>query len=243
MEVQEASWSKTYRAGAVAALIALLVGVIEIGVTFLPGGTGEGVTTTVDWFKLLQDDWFMGLRNLGLLNLLLTAATIPIFLALFAAHRRKQPAGGACALIVATIGIAVFYATNRALPMLALSHQYESATSDAQRAGIEAAGTAMLAVGQSHGPGTFLGFVILDIAFLLISLVLLRGAVFGKATAWVGLIGFGFLLVFEVLSSLAPAFSDVAMVLAMIGGVLGLIWYGLIARRLSRLGIDSRAAS
>jgi hypothetical protein len=234
-ETADSNWKSLYKIGGAAALMAVLVGLSEIIITFLPGGgVSSGAETVVDWFTLFQNHWFLGLRNLGLLNIVLTALAIPIFFALYAAHRRTNQAYAALAMIIAFIGIGIFFATNRAFPMLELSRQYAAATTDAQRSMIAAAGQAMLSVGQSHTPGTFIGFFLTEVAGIVISMVMLRSKVFSKATASAGILGFGLLLVFEVCSSFVPALG-VAMLFAMGGGLLSMAWYILIARRLFQL--------
>ncbi len=132
----------------------------------------------------------MGLRDLGLLNILFYALDIPIFFALFIAHRKSSQTLAALAMIVSFIGVAVFYATNRAFAMLDLSNQFALATSEAQRSILAAAGQAMLSVGQSHTPGTFLAFFLSESASLMVSAVMLRGKLFSKANVYVGFIGF-----------------------------------------------------
>ncbi len=116
----------------------------------------------------------------------MTTLGIPVFFALFGAHRRVNVTYAALAMVISFIGVAVFLATNRAFSMLDLSSQYLAATSDAQRAVLAAAGKAMLSVGQSHTPGTFLGFFLSEVAGMIISIVMLRGKVFNKVTAYVG---------------------------------------------------------
>ena len=78
-------------------------------------------------------------------------------------------------MIISFLGIAVFYATNRAFPMLELSNQYAAAGTDAQRAMLEVAGQSILSVGQSHTPGTFLGFSLMEAAGIMMSIVMLLG--------------------------------------------------------------------
>ncbi|HEX2978745.1 MAG TPA: hypothetical protein VHO48_00640, partial [Anaerolineaceae bacterium] len=143
--------------GGAAALLVVLTALAEMLITFLPGGytTAE---TVVEWFTLLQNHPFLGLRNLGLLNIVMIAFGIPLTFSLYWVHRKTNSSLAALALILALIGTAVFYATNRAFPMLSLSAQWAAATSAAERAALEDAGQAMLAVGQSHTPGTFLAF-------------------------------------------------------------------------------------
>ena len=151
-----------YKIGGIAALGTVLVGLVEIGITFLPGGN-TAYKTVFDWFTLFQNNWFMGLRNLGLLNLFFYALDIPIFFALYGAHRKTSQTLAALAMIVSFIGVAVFYATNRAFAMLDISNQYALATTEAQRSILAAAGQAMLSVGQSHTPGTFIAFFLSEV--------------------------------------------------------------------------------
>ena len=223
-----------YKLGAVVALLIISTAVLEIVITFLPGGYASA-ETVVEWFNLLHNNWFLGLRNLGLLNIVMTALGIPMFLVLYSIHRQGNPLHSTLALIISLVGVAVFYATNQAFPMLDLSIQYAAATTDVQRTIIEAAGQAMLAVGQSHTPGTFLGFFFSEIAGIMISLVMLRGGIFSKGNACAGILGFGMLLVYEICQSFVPALLGVVLIFAMIGGILNLVWYGLIARRLLQL--------
>ncbi len=232
------NWNTIYRLGGAAAMGAVLVGVVEILITFLPGGNASQ-ETVLDWFLLFQDNPFMGLRNLGLLNIFLNLLAIFTYLALYGAHRKTPyKPHAALAAIISYLGIGIFFATNRAFPMLDMSVQYAAASSDVQRNMLEAAGRALLSVGASHSPGTFLAFFLAESAGVLISYVMLRGGVFSKAAAYAGMLGFSILLLFEFLASFSSGLSETAMILAMVGGLLSMVWYILIARRLFQLSID-----
>lgn len=241
-EKQNSIWHGVYKLGGIAALSAVLVGLLEIIITFLPGGN-TAQETVLEWFLLFRENPFMGLRNLGLLNIFLNVLAILTYFALYAAHRKdtNRPYA-ALAMIISFLGIGIFFATNRAFPMLALSNQYAIAASDAQRAVLEAAGQSMLSVGESHTPGTFLGFCLSEIAGVMISIVMLRSGIFSKATAYAGIFGFGILLVFEFLASFVSGLSNVTMILAMFGGLLSMAWYVLTARRLFHLGQNTLEA-
>ena len=238
-ETTNPSWRTLYRVGGMAALGTVLVGLVEIGITFLPGGNTP-YKTVFDWFTHFQNNSFMGLRNLGLLNILFCSLDIPIFFALYGAHRKASQTLAALAMIVSFIGVAVFYATNRAFAMLDISNQYALATTEAQRSILAAAGQAMLSVGQSHTPGTFIAFFLSEVASLLISVVMLRDKLFSKANGYVGLVCFTFLLVFEVCASFVPALQGVAMIFAMLGGILSLVWEILVAQKLFHLGQNTK---
>src|SRR3990172_3431 len=91
------NWNNLYTLGGTAALLIVLTALIEIIITFLPGGYASAETVT---------DLF----------------------ALYIAHRNIDQPHAALALIISLIGVAVFYATNRAFSMLDLSNQYAAAT-------------------------------------------------------------------------------------------------------------------
>lgn len=233
-ESSNSSWKSLYKVGGVAAIIVVLVGLIELIITFFPGGSTPS-ETVIDWFTLFQNNWFLGLRNLGLLNIIIIVLGIPTFLALYAAHRRVSKAYGALAMIISFVGVAVFLATNRAFPMLELSSQYASATTDVQRSILVAAGQSMLSVGESHTPGTFMGFFLGEVAGITISVVMLRSKIFSKVNAFVGILGFVLLLIYEICSSFVPALSYIAIIFAMGGGLLSMTWYIMLSRRFFQL--------
>jgi hypothetical protein len=229
-------WKTLYMVGGIAVLMTVLVGLIETSITFLPVAVSADAVTVLDWFALFQTNRFMALRNLGLLNLFFNAFAIPGYLGLYAALRKENHAYAALATTTAFIGVAVFFGTNRALPMLDLSNQYAAATTDAQRASLVAAGQAMLSVGQSHTPGTFIGFFLADLAGIMMSAAMLRSKAFGRASAYLGILGFALLMTFEILASFVWALDSVAIALAMLGGLLSTVWYVSSGIRLFRLG-------
>lgn len=85
--------------------------------------------------------------------------------------------------------------------------------------------------------GSFIGLIFSGIAAITISIVMLRGAIFAKATAWIGIVGFTFLSFFTILSTFVPSLYILAFyVFGLIGGLLALSWFLLVARRLFQLG-------
>ena len=233
----DSGWGSLYRMGGLAALVAVLVSLLEIVISFAGGDAGAGGTlTAAGWFGLLQDNGFLGLRNLGLFNIIGMALAVPTYLALYGAHRRANRAQAALAAILLFMGAAIYIANNKALAMLALSGQYAAATTEAQRSLYAAAGQAMLAQAEDFAPGAFMGFLFPTLASILMGTVLLRGRVFGRWTAWAAILGPGFLLVFTICATLVPALFAAVMILALIGGLLSMAANILIALRLFQLG-------
>jgi len=136
----------------------------------------------------------------------------------------------AVATILFFVGMAVYIATDMAFSMLYLSDQYAAATTDAQRAQFLAAGQGMLAVG--HGTGLYMAFILMAVAGLIVSTVMLRSKIFGKVIAYVGILANALQLADFVRLAFVPALGAILIVIA---GVLSLIWYILVARRLFML--------
>ena len=227
-----------YKVAGVAALVAMGANVLDVVLGF--GETDiivSGTMTATDWFALYHENWFKGLYTLGFLNIVYMICLVPIYFALYAAHRRKNGVYAALAMIVFFIGMAIYISNSAAIPMLVLSGKYAAATTDVQRALLAAAGEAVLACGEDFTPGSFIGLILGGIAAIMVSFVMLRGGIFGKATAWTGIIGFTFLSVFTILSTFVPALYYITFyVFGMIGGLFALAWFVLVARRFFQLG-------
>jgi hypothetical protein len=238
-ETLEANWKILFKVGAIASLLSVLTGIVEITITFLPGGgVSTSVYSTIDWYILFQNNPFLALRNLGLLNIILTFLSIPTFLALFGVHRHSNKAFAALAIIISFIGVAVFLSTNRAFSMLELSRQYMIAHSDNEKTLLVSSGQAMLSVGKSHTPGTFLAFFLTETAGILISFVMLKSKSFNKIASYSGIIAFSFLLAYEFCVCFIQTLSF-SFIFAMFGGIFSIIWYILISIKLFRLSNKS----
>jgi hypothetical protein len=234
------AWKGLFRVGGAAALIAGLVfrrnldaelmllkdsGIINVGLTTPPG-------TVMDWFALLQNNPLFGLTLLNLFDMVNYALVGLMFLALLAALRRVRQSAMAIAAFLGFVGIAVYLASNQALTMLSLSNQYATATTDAQRLMLLAAGQATLAIHHNasyEGAGLYLSFFCVTVAGLIISAVMLRSDTFSKITAYVGLLANGFGLGYYFALVFAPAMIALSL---SISALFLLAWYVLIGRRL-----------
>ncbi|MBN1312184.1 MAG: DUF4386 family protein [Anaerolineae bacterium] len=234
----DSGWQGVYKIGAAAALIVALAALADVSSTLLPGGYVSS-ETVIDWFKLFQDNWLLGLRDLGLLDIIVTTLNVPLFLALFAAHRRLNKQYAALGAILSFVGTAVFTSNNIAFPMLALSGEYAAATTEAQKSLCVTTGEVMLAMGEHSSPGTFMGYFFTNVAGMTMGIVMLQGRVFSKLAGWTGILGFGSLLLFNVCAAFVPAIYDTVLIFAGIGGLLFVIEYILIAGRLLQLGRDA----
>jgi hypothetical protein len=230
-----AQWKAFYKMAGAMALLIVLAGLVDI-ITSMMGGEARDNSTVsiVEWFTLFQTNRFYAFSNLGFINITTLTLGIPIYIALYNAHRRDQPAFAALASILFFIGVAVYISSNTVFPMYALSKQYAVAT-DAQRPLLEAAGRAALAQGADLTPGTFMGFFFTQTAGILVTCVMLQGGVFSKWTAWAGLAGFSLTSVFFVLAAFVPENYHTAMIFFMPGGLLLMAYQIMLARRFFQL--------
>jgi hypothetical protein len=180
---------------------------------------------------------------LGILNIIYMICMVPVYFAIFAAHSNTKKIYASLAMIIFFVSMAIYISSSAAIPMYVLSGRYAAAQTESQRAFFAAAGEAVLVRGEDFTPGSFIGLIFGGVAALDMSLVMLRGGVFGKGTAWVGIIGFSSLSMFTICATFIPALYFVAFYgFGTIGGLLALLWFVLVARRLFQLGRQSNPA-
>ena len=228
-ETAEVAWKPLYRIGAAAALISVVIVFIaaSVFVVWPPPSFQPTANAVIDWFKFFQDNAFLGLLDLDLGMLLGQALSVLIMLALYVVLRRVSPSFTAIALTSSLMGAVLYFAANQALSMLFLSGQYAAATTDAQRASLVTAGQTLLTIYQ--GTPFDVSYILGAIATLIFSTVMLRSAIFGKATAYVGILT-GVLM-------LVPANAGtLGLILSLLSLVPLIIWDILIARKLFQLG-------
>ncbi len=228
-EAADATWRSLYRVGGTAPLIALVFYLSQLLVLIF----SDPYPATVEgWIVLFQRSKVLGLVYLNALDIFSIAFLGTMFLALYVALRRDSESYMAIAALFAFIGIVVFIVPRVAtLSLLPLSDQYAAATTDTQRAQILAAGEALHALGRAT-PQT-MGFLFMAVASLLISAVMFQGDIFGRATACVGILASAVTCADHISLVIAPAVADILMP---ISGLLCLVWWLLISRRLFQLG-------
>jgi hypothetical protein len=163
-----------------------------------------------------------------------------LFLGLFTALRRIDRANAILATALVFVGTTLLLATPTALPVLSMSDKYWAATTDASRLLYLAAGEAVMATDIWHGTGAVVGGALVQCGALLICWVMLRGAVFSKTTAWLGIVMHALDLGHIVSGQLFPVLGIVLMAVA---GPLYPIWFFLVGRRLLRLAARARATA
>lgn len=230
------NWRNIYILGGIAAIVSLIAIISDIVIGSITGGNLSSLPqTAVHVFAQFQQNIWLGLYNLDLLNTVNQLISIPVYFALYAAHRKVNKPYALVALIIFLIATTVFVTTNTALPMLELSKKYAIAP-ESQQPLLAAAGEAMLARGEHGSLGVFFGFALSTLAALFISLVMLKGHVFSKTNSYVGIIGNVLMLIYVVLVTFNPAVKDMAVALATPGGLLLIAWMIMFTIRLFQLG-------
>jgi hypothetical protein len=230
-------WKWIYKLGAVAAVTAMLANLLDVLLGF--GGTEMvtyGTKSAVEWFAVYQDNWFRGVYALGILNIVYMVAILPVYFALFWAHFEKQALAAALTITIFLIAMSMYISNNAAIPLLVLSGKYSLAATDLQRTILVAAGEAVLSRGEDFTAGAFIPLFLSGLATIGLSVIMLRGKIFGKVHAWIGIIGFTSLSLFTIIATFVPALYTFAFyVLASLGGILALTWFALVAHRLFQL--------
>jgi hypothetical protein len=183
-------------------------------------------------FDLLQHRRVVGLLRLDLPTIAVLPLYYPLFLGMFAALRRSDLANALLSTVLAFAGVTLVLATPTALSMIPLSDKFAVATGDAARNQLLAAGEAIMAADIWHSTGAILGGVLLQWGAVLISVAMLRGRVFSKTTAWLGIVLHGLDLAHIVGGLFLPVSG---MILLAIAGPLYPVWFFLIGLRLLKL--------
>ncbi|MGO8950946.1 MAG: hypothetical protein ACLQUY_25490 [Ktedonobacterales bacterium] len=239
-ETGTAQWQRLYRVGGAAALLAAGLEIVAALLGVIASSTvGPPPSTVIGWFTLLQQHRFVGLLDLGLFDIAALTLLVPMFLAVYVALRGASATTMALATILAVIGIAVYLATETAFSLLSLSSQYAAAATSAQRSLILAAGQGMLAEEVGPGTGTFMAFMLIGIAGLIVAAVMFHGGVFGNVTAWVGILANAIVLVYYLGLAFASIPQAVGAPAYWISGLLSLLWYILIGWRLLQLAKEN----
>lgn len=235
----DASYKDLYIIGGLAALIAGLIfrrnlGVAEIGHLVYGQAPPD---TVIGWYSLLQSDRFLGLAMLNVFDFVDYALMVFMFLALYVVLKRENNGYALIAAVLGLVGVTVYFASNTALSLISLSDQYAAATTDAQRSALLAAGQAVLATSDpgtfSPGSGIYISFLLIAAAGLVFSIIMLQSTVFGRATAYVGLLASLCDLACCVTIFVVPVSAVFFVAMA---GLLLMIWHILIGLRLLKLG-------
>jgi opacity protein-like surface antigen len=220
--VQATDFFWLYKIGGAAALIIAVLIPIHAWI-FIANPPPDNI---LDFFRLFQKNWLIGLLDLDLLMILDQVLMIPIILALYVALKRTSESFMAIGAALAFVATTAYFASREAtFGLLSLSSQYAAANTDAQRAMFLAAGQALFTT--YNGTAFQLSYNLGQVAGIIISFVMLRSKLFSPVAAYAGIIGnlVGFGLYVPAVGTYISLFS-----------VIGLwIWYILVGRSLLKM--------
>jgi hypothetical protein len=231
-ESTDSAYEGLYKLGGAAAFVVVVLTAGEVvGHTLYPQPS-----TVSGWFMLFQSNWIIGLLDFWGLEIPMYVMFALVFLALYLVLRRGSEGLMAVAVIFVLLGTGVFLATNNPFTMLSLSNQYATATTEAQRSALLAAGQAILANTSQRAVGGFnLALLLVSVAGLITSWVMLRSKPFGRLTAYVGIVAYGLSLADYVRQALTPS-AIIALLVILPNALFVVIWFALVGRRLFQLG-------
>jgi hypothetical protein len=241
-ENPDSGWKGLYKVGGIAALLCAVMYIVTL-VVYIPANLASPPPETVlDWFGVFEDSPVTGLFYLGLGDLIIMLLWGPLALALYAVLKKSNRTWSLIATAFVFVGMAVFLATNTAFSMLSLSHEYTTASTEAEKSNLLAAGQAMLAITRGAGH-LYLGMQLVWLSGLVLSVIMLRSKDFSKATAWVGILGLGLLVAGIIGGGHYTSTGEYTLIQGIIvavqyvgGGLLSLVWYILVGLRLIKLG-------
>ena len=180
MEAQ--NWDWLFRIAGAAALLMFVIIPVQI-VVFLASPPPQ---TVPEYFALFQHNRLLGLLDLDLLLIVDNLLSIPLYLSLFIALKRKNGSFTLMGTFLGLLSIILYLVSREAtFSMATLSDQYVLAASEAQRQILLAAGQVLLV--SYNGTVFNISYILGALALIILSLVMLRTNLFNKATAYLGL--------------------------------------------------------
>ncbi|MFX0174556.1 MAG: hypothetical protein ACFE9L_21975, partial [Candidatus Hodarchaeota archaeon] len=186
--------------------------------------------TTLEWFTLIHENWLLGLIMMDFFDIANYAFVGIIFFTLYYVLKDTNEIYMRFANIICFIGIAVYFASNQAFTMLALSDRYFAA-SEVDNSVFLAAGEAILAL-MNQGSGSYVCLFLIGLSGLTISIIMLQGNVFSRITAYFGILANGLGLSFFITIIIFPTIGWIPIPLSSIPLM---IWYILIGVKLYKL--------
>ena len=224
IETKNPRWSELYKIGAIAAILSVVILFIGI-VAYFIYPFAPGIQSTESIFLLLQNDTLGGLISLDFHLVLGNILGIILFLALYVSLREVNESYALIALVFGLVADFLIFPARPISELFTLSGLYASATTEAAKSQYLAAGEALLTL--FNGTSWFLNTLLGGFSLLVSSLLMLRGNVFSKSTAIVGIITNAAVCLFFI-----PTIGTYLLLLSLPGYV---IWFIQLARRFQKL--------
>lgn len=228
VSLKDIPWRDLFRVAASASITIVILIPVQILIFVI----SPPPSTVAEFFMLFQNNILLGLLSLDLLLMIDYVLMIPIFLAIYVILSKTNQSFAAVGTVMGFVGIIVYFSSNTAFDMLYLSEQYDSvATSDLQKTLLLASGQSMLATFQ--GTSFHVSYVLLSIATVILSILMVKNRVFGKA------IGTSGILVAAI--GLGLYIPQIGLFLSIISLIPGTAWYILVAKSLFKMSNQTKS--
>lgn len=219
-------FSALYRAGAIAAIatVAVTVAQIVLGVVWTPPDFAPTAAVAESMLHMVQTSpvrAFVTLDGLMVVDYLLL---IVVYLALYAALHEREPSLMTLGTGFALTAAVLYFTANPSITMFVLASGYQAGAAEA--AGIVPAAQAVLATFE--GTAFITHYVVMGIAGILVSVAMIRGPIFSRATGIAGVLQGAMMLV-------PVTFGTIGLVFAVGSLVPFIVWFALLAPRLWRM--------
>jgi hypothetical protein len=223
------TWKGLVLLGAWMALASVAMIVVQIGIYLVWPPPG----TTVEFFELLIANPLYGIVTLDVLYIVSNLLAYLLYFALAVVLWRVSRSAVAVALAFGVLGMAAYMASPRPVEMLALANLYGQADA-VRQAALLATGDGMLATWMGTAFDVYYFFNL--VTLLIFAVLMLRSAVFTRATAVIGLVA-------ALLMAVPSNFGTVGLAFALASLVPWSIFAVLVALRLFRLAHAGGEAS
>jgi hypothetical protein len=183
-ESADPRWKDLYRLGGIAFIVLALSTVFAIAAFFI-WPYEPGFVPTADVFATLQEDRLGGLMSLDLFFIVGTLISVLPVLALYAALKQVNESYALIALVLGLIAIVALIPARPIAELVTLSDRYATATTNAARSQVLAAGEALLTL--FNGTVWIVNIVLASVSSLISCLLMLRSSIFSRATAYLGI--------------------------------------------------------
>jgi hypothetical protein len=227
VRLPDARWKDLYRIGYFACLAMVASIILAVLIYFIwPYQPGYSSVTTI--FTLLQTDRLAGLMSLEISVPVVMSILILATLAQYVALKCVNESYALIALAAGLMGAALWLSARPLVEMVYLSDQYAAATTELARSQYLAAGEAIHA--HFNGTNWLFSQFLLNVSGGITALLMLRSGFFRRVTAYVGIV--------SVILAFGVYLPAVGPMLSLMGTIVGVIWYSLMARDFYRLGWD-----
>lgn len=218
-----------YRLGGITCIILLVYSLVTILIMVF---IGTPPTTIEETFSMLKENRFNGLLRLDILTVFVMPFYYLLFYTLYLALKDLNNELVLISTILVFAGLTLFLASPSVFSYLHLSDKYFNAATELEKNQFISAGHAIQASDIWNGTGAKIGGLLIQIGALLISIVMLKGNVFNKITAWTGIVTHGLDFFHILIGFFLP---NLGIVLMMVAGPLYLLWFPLVGIRLFKI--------